>query len=71
MSKNGATKSGISTSMLLFFIFLVLKLTNTIDWSWWWVTCPLWAGFALIGAVIVIIFVISIIVTLFKILNNQ
>jgi hypothetical protein len=23
---------------ILFLIFLVLKLTNNISWSWWWVT---------------------------------
>jgi hypothetical protein len=34
----------------LFLIFLVLKLTNHIDWSWWWVTSPLW-----IPAVIILI----------------
>ena len=33
--------SGISLTIVLFIVFLVLKLTNTIDWSWWWVTCPL------------------------------
>jgi hypothetical protein len=33
----------------LFIVFLILKLTNTIDWSWWWVTCPLWAGFVLVA----------------------
>lgn len=27
---------------ILFIVFLVLKLTKTIDWSWWWVTSPLW-----------------------------
>lgn len=26
----------------LFLVFLVLKLTDNIDWSWWWVTAPLW-----------------------------
>ena len=28
--------------MILFTVFLVLKLTNVINWSWWWVTAPLW-----------------------------
>ena len=28
--------------MILFIVFLVLKLTNVINWSWWWVTAPLW-----------------------------
>lgn len=27
---------------VLFIVFLVLKLTGNIDWSWWWVTAPLW-----------------------------
>ena len=31
----------------LFFIFLILKLTNHINWSWWWVTSPLWAPFVI------------------------
>lgn len=26
----------------LFVVLLILKLTNTIDWSWWYVTMPLW-----------------------------
>ena len=31
----------------LFVIFLVLKLTHLIAWSWWWVTSPVWLGFIL------------------------
>jgi hypothetical protein len=27
---------------LTFLVFLVLKLTGVIDWSWWWVTAPIW-----------------------------
>jgi hypothetical protein len=26
----------------LFLLFLGLKLTGAISWSWWWVTAPLW-----------------------------
>jgi hypothetical protein len=43
----------ISFAGLLFIVFLVLKLTNHIDWSWWWVTAPLWIGLVL--AVIVVL----------------
>lgn len=32
---------------ILFLIFLVLKLTNHISWSWVWVTSPLWVCFLL------------------------
>ena len=44
---NGNTSSGIGVGMVLFIVFLVLKLTGTIDWSWWWVTSPLWIPIAL------------------------
>jgi phosphoglycerol transferase MdoB-like AlkP superfamily enzyme len=39
-SKN--SNSGLSLPGVLFIIFLILKLTGNIDWSWWWVTSPLW-----------------------------
>lgn len=52
----------------LFLVFLVLKLTNVIDWSWWWVTSPLWIPLA----VVVIIFLVAtpIILLIQKILDK-
>ena len=41
------TSNGIGVGTTLFIVFLILKLTNTIDWSWWWVTSPLWLPLAL------------------------
>jgi|TARA_R110002096_G_scaffold423469_1_gene630703 hypothetical protein len=32
----------MKTMIKLFVIFLILKLTNIIDWSWFWVSSPLW-----------------------------
>lgn len=37
------TVTNISIPTTVFIVFLILKLTNNIDWSWWWVTSPLWA----------------------------
>ena len=37
-----SSSSGIGLTGVLFVVFLVLKLTGNIDWSWWWVTSPLW-----------------------------
>lgn len=44
MSTQPSTRSsgGIGLCGAMFLIFLVLKLTGFIDWSWWWVTAPLW-----------------------------
>ncbi len=30
------------TMFLLSSPLVILKVTETVDWSWWWVTCPLW-----------------------------
>jgi len=38
----GKSSHGGSLVGLLFIVFLILKLTGVIDWSWWWVTSPLW-----------------------------
>lgn len=59
MSK--ATTSSTSSSGgsgflgLLTILFIGLKLTNYIDWSWWWVLAPVWLPLALaLGFLIVI-----------------
>ena len=48
--------SGIPT--ILFIVFLVLKLTGNIDWSWWWVTSPLWIPVAAVFVLIAIVLVV-------------
>ncbi|WP_280350418.1 hypothetical protein [Nocardia abscessus] len=40
-----------SLEWVLFFVFLTLKLTGVIDWSWWWVTAPLWIPIVVVGLV--------------------
>lgn len=50
MSDNNSS-GGIGISWAIFIVFLTLKLTHVINWSWWWVTCPLWLVFALAGGV--------------------
>lgn len=51
----------IGFSSLLFLVFLILKLTHTITWSWWWVTAPLWGGLALSLAILGGMFVIAVV----------
>lgn len=49
MASNSSSSSsaGIGFTGLLTILFIGLKLTGYIDWSWWWVLSPLWIGFAL------------------------
>lgn len=37
----------IGLPSLIFLVFLTLKLTNYITWSWLWVTSPLWISFGI------------------------
>jgi hypothetical protein len=54
MSNNNSS-CGFGLGTILFLIFLVLKLTKYIDWSWWWVTSPLWIGAILVITIILLI----------------
>ena len=45
------TPAGLGLPVIVFIVFLILKLTGLIDWSWWWVTSPLWIIFVIIGVV--------------------
>ena len=60
---NSSTYSGggIGFGGALFLVFLVLKLTGDITWSWWWVTSPLWMPFAFILVIAVLAVIVLII----------
>lgn len=55
------SSSGIGFTGLLFLVFLVLKLTHVIAWSWLWVAAPLWGGLALWLGVTLIILVVGLV----------
>jgi len=42
---------------LLTTLFIGLKLTGYIDWSWWWVLAPIWIPAAIVFAVALLIMV--------------
>lgn len=64
---NGATRSGgIGLGGLLTVLFTYLKLTNQIDWSWWWVTSPIWIPISVVLSLIVIALIGSLTVALLK-----
>ncbi|MEK6828786.1 MAG: hypothetical protein AABY15_01580 [Nanoarchaeota archaeon] len=55
MSNNSnASSGGIGFVGLLTIVFIVLKLIDKIDWSWWWVLSPIWIS-ASIAVIIVIL----------------
>lgn len=52
---------GIGFTGLLTILFIWLKLTHYIDWSWWWVLSPFWIS-AIIGIIIILIVLIVVVV---------
>ena len=49
MANEKSSSGGVGLMELLFVAFLVLKLAKVgavADWSWWWVTAPLWGPIA-------------------------
>ena len=58
MSNNSSSSSGIGFTGLLTVLFVGLKLTNVITWSWLWVLSPIWISF-LIGLAFIVILIIA------------
>lgn len=52
--------NGIGLFTILFIVFLVLKLTSVINWSWWWITAPLWGPVVFIIFILILCFIFKI-----------
>lgn len=51
MSDSSSSSSGIGFVSLLAVLFIGLKLTNYIDWSWFWILAPIWIPLTILAAV--------------------
>lgn len=60
------SSGGIGVLGLLGVVFVTLKLTGYIDWSWWWVTAPFWGGLALLAGILLVIAIVAGIVAVFE-----
>ena len=67
MKDSKSTSGGsIGFTGLLTIAFIVLKLCNIINWSWWWVLSPLWISIGLVFAVLIVIILVALIKALVK-----
>ena len=62
MEKEKHSLIGLSFTQILALIFIVLKLTDYITWSWLWVLSPLWIPVAFILGLFVVAFVVVFVV---------
>ena len=60
MSQRNNRSSGVGFFGLLTIVFITLKLTGHIEWSWLWVISPLWIPLFWIVLIMSIVFIISI-----------
>ncbi len=52
---SSSSSTGIGFGGLLTVLFIGLKLTHYIDWSWWWVLSPLWIGAAIVIVILALV----------------
>jgi len=52
--RSGSASGGIGFTGLLTVLFVGLKLTGRIGWSWWWVVSPVWISALLVVALLAI-----------------
>lgn len=53
-SSSASSSGGIGFVGLLTILFIALKLTGYIAWSWWWVLSPIWISFLIVLAILLI-----------------
>ena len=57
--KTNVTYHGIGFADVLCLIFITLKLTHVIDWSWWIILAPIWATLLIVIIVLTILFIVG------------
>lgn len=59
MASDNGSSGGIGFVGLLTILFIGLKLTNYIDWSWWWVLSPIWISMLVALVILVVVLIIA------------
>ena len=57
-NSNSNYNTGVGFLGLLAIVFIVLKLTGHINWSWWWVLAPIWISWSVLLVVLFIILIV-------------
>ena len=65
-SSSSSSSGGIGFSGLLTVLFVGLKLTGHITWSWLWVLSPMWISALFVFAIILIVAIVAVIAQINK-----
>lgn len=55
MSNQSSNGGGIGFAGVLTILFIGLKLTGYITWSWWWVLSPIWITILIVLSIFIVI----------------
>jgi hypothetical protein len=61
-SSSSSSSGGISFTGALTILFIGLKLTHVINWSWWWVLSPIWLSVSILLTLAAIFLAIAVII---------
>ena len=56
---SNSNTGGIGFAGLLAIVFITLKLTGYIAWSWWWVLSPLWIPLAFVVTILLLVSIVG------------
>lgn len=59
MSQGSRSTGGITFVGMLLILFIGLKLTGHIAWSWWWVLSPFWIPLGIVCALLVVALILK------------
>jgi len=62
--KSVSSGGGIGIGGALAVLFVGLKLTGHIDWSWWWVLSPLWLGATVVVVFAAVFFIVALLMAM-------
>ena len=71
MSSVKTSTQSFPLGIILFLIFMTLKLCGVIAWSWWWVTAPIWAPILFVLFVLAVIFLVACGATIIKPISKK
>ena len=57
---SNSSSAGIGFPGALTIVFITLKLTHYIDWSWWLVLAPIWIATALVLMILAVMLAIAV-----------
>ena len=61
MSSDSSASGGLGIFSVLTIVFIVLKLTDVISWSWFWVLSPTIFSMGVVGIILLFLLVLAIV----------